>query len=623
MAYQKRRKTTYYINKGVNQKSSKYTKSDAQVDDLRNLDFHEPNALTKRPGSTAMVSAATSGPINSIFEFERANGASYLVASSDTAFFYLNGSTWSDVQSGYTNQQPMDFLTFNDRLYAANGQTFVNWTGETLFPYMMPQVDPTGVTITVQIASGNTFLGLAPSYLISTAFVLNRQDGYLGPVPNQIYLRSPIVVQGISSIAHSNFNFPSGVGVSQVSVYMSVIGLSFNPGSVDLTPDQFGNIFVPLSEWRFITNIANSEQTFVIGAGDFNWPDVYDNVAGINIGFSGQPFVFNETYTPKYIEIADNRLFMAGFSAAPSVEFFSEIGQPEIVFPESFFEVRTDDGDRITGHKNFNDELIVFKRHSFHKLLGDSANNYDLSEISTEYGALSNKAIVEYRNKLLFLDEKGIVEFNGASWDIISHEVEPIFRRMNIEAAIENAAAVHYDFRNQIWFGIPLDDSTENNFTVVYDYLIDAWTFFDGFNPASFAMAKQGLSRDNLWVGDYSGQVSYFSPSFFADNGTGITCLIETKFDSPDGANVQNMYRQLFLDVNTPTGVTGKIDVEVFSDYTASAKATFSVFQNSFQTKKDFGVQGKSVAFRMTHNSESLPLTIYGYTVRRRFLREV
>jgi hypothetical protein len=136
-------------------------------------------------------------------------------------------------------------------------------------------------------------------------------------------------------------------------------------------------------------------------------------------------------------------------------------------------------------------------------------------------------------------------------------------------------------------------------------------------------MAKRDAVSQNLWRGDYSGSVFQFSPSFYADNGTGFTCLVSTKFDSPDGANVQNMFRRLFLDVNTVSGVTGSIDVKVKTDYSDTTKATFSIFQNQFQTRRDFGVQGKSVAFEMAHNNPSLPLNIYGYTVQRRFLRNV
>ena len=85
---------------------------------------------------------------------------------------------------------------------------------------------------------------------------------------------------------------------------------------------------------------------------------------------------------------------------------------------------------------------------------------------------MSNRAIAEYDNNLVFLDEKGVVMYNGANWQIISQPVESTFRRMNLSAALEKAVAIHYNLWNQIWFGIPVDGSTVNNLTVVYDYLL-------------------------------------------------------------------------------------------------------------------------------------------------------
>ena len=139
MAYQKRRTTNYQLYGGINQKSSKYTVQENQVDDLRNMDFNIPNALSKRPGYTQMVTAGTTGAITNLFEFERLNGASYLVASSDTALFYLNSGAYTDIVSGFSSGQAFDMLAFIDKMWACNGETFIYWTGETTYPHQGPE----------------------------------------------------------------------------------------------------------------------------------------------------------------------------------------------------------------------------------------------------------------------------------------------------------------------------------------------------------------------------------------------------------------------------------------------------------------------------------------------------
>lgn len=639
MPQEKRRKTTYQINKGVNQKTSQYTLSDAQVFDLYNMDFDKPNALSKRPGSTNMVTANTSGPVSSLFEFEKLGGASYLMAGTDTAMFEFAGGSLNPIATGFANGQPFDILAFTDKAYFCNGETFLGWTGDSLYQYALNIPSTTFEFSTGGGSNANTVFGLSNAITfnaVAFAYTYTRTDGFESPLSEVTALTitgknffppSRTVLDGSSP----TFGIPTNIppNATFLNIYMAINTSELGFGGVEgqLAPLLTGTSFlidkldpIPTDAFRFVTQVPADITFLSFGVTDFNFADL------VKTADAPPAYRFNPvaSYTPRFIEVNQNRMFLFGFSAAPSSVIFSEIGLPERSQPEYNFEVRTNDSDVLTGGRSYNDQMMFFKRNSFHKLLGDSADNYDLAEVSTEYGCLSNKAIAEYDNILLFLDEKGIVQYNGSDWQIISHPVEPVFRRMNIGAALQEAVAIHYDFRNQVWFGIPVDGATQNNFTVVYDYLLNAWTFFDGFNPSSFAMAKRDLTIDRLWFGDYSGNISHFSPSFYSDNGTGITCLVETKWDSPDGPNIQNMFRRLFMDVNTVSGVTGVIDVQVYRNYDRDTiKATFSIYQNQHQTRKEFGVSGKSVAFQFSHNSASLPLDLFGYTVYRRFLREV
>ena len=308
--------------------------------------------------------------------------------------------------------------------------------------------------------------------------------------------------------------------------------------------------------------------------------------------------------------------------------WFSNLAEPEFFDPENSDEVRTNDGDRIIAIKSFNNQLIVCKRNSFHKYLGSMTANdissLSLVEVSLDYGCLSNKTIIAVKQKLYWLDKKGIIYYDGATFDIISTPVEQIFRRMNIAAAIEKAVGVHHIYRNQIWFSFPIDGSTKNNVTVVYDYLVNGWTFFDGFSPSSFGFIKQGLSKETVWRGDYSGLIHYFGESFFSDSSQGITCLALTRFENIGGENQTTLWRRLFLDVSPVIGLTGTISGQVFTNYnTTSVQATFSFYQNQFQTRAEMGVQGKAIAAQISFFSASLPLLINGYSWANRGLRNV
>lgn len=646
--------TAHYRNfGGVNEKASAYSTQNSQALNLRNLDFFTPNAWSKTPGSTQGIFAGVAGGINSIFEYERLSGESYLlVGTGSTLYLKTTGNTLSPLSGGWSTGI-QDMLTFVNKAWIAAGTKFESFDGTSTLPMGLPCQNATlsNALLTQSISTFSVFGATMESFgtgtekkaVLYAAYGYVRADGYYSPVdfPTNGVAVTPYLYGiaptdwlgtttgnygGNATIRIRGLTAPSNLGITAIALYLALDVYTGNSPAIGIVNPTSGGAVtgqvspsVDTSAFKLFSLIpVGTTQIFLNNLG--GWTTITEN----KTSFSGMAFCYFNTFTPKYIEINQNLMFASGFSAAPSQIFFSEVGEPENYDAESFFEVRTNDGDKILGTKAFQNQLVIFKKRSFHKLIGTDESNFQLVELSTQYGCLSNQAIAEYNNKLLFLDQEGIVEYNGANWAIISTPIEPTFRRMNVSAAQEKAVAIHYQERNQVWFGIPVDGSTENNLTVVYDYLLSAWTFIEGFKPSAFAKVKQSLTKSTPWYGTPSGLIHYMSPSFFSYNGTAFTCMIETAFDAPDGADVENMFRRLFIDVNQATGVTGQISTEVYSNYDRSTvRATFSIYQNQFQTRSDFGVGGKAIGFKMYHSNISLPLTINGYDVQRRFLRKV
>lgn len=639
---------------GVNEKSSTYSTQNSQALNLRNLDFFVPNAWSKTPGSTQAIFSGTSGPILSLFEYEKLNGESFLITGTDTALFTKTaGNTLSVLSAGWSNGQPQDMLTFVNKAWIASGQKMESFDGTSTLPFGLP-CSP-GFSSGLQnntISSFNVFgatmeslgTGTQKKAILYAAYGYLRADGYYSPidfvssgkaVTPYVYGVSPNDWLGATTGNYGNnvtlrilsLTTPANQGITAIALYLALDVYTGNSPNIGIVSSVLGDAVtgqispnVDLSRFKLFTLLSSGATQALINNISTGWTQLTASMPS----FSGMAFCFFNTFTPKYIEINQNSLFSSGFSSSPSEVKFSLTGQPEVYEEDSSFEVRTNDGDKVLGIKSFQNNLMIFKKNSFHKLVGTDETNYQLVELSTQYGCLSNKAIVEYNNKLLFLDQEGIVEFNGANWQIISTPIEPTFRRMNVSGAIEKAVGIHYQERNQVWFGIPVDGATSNNLTVVYDYLLNAWTFIEGFRPSAFAPIKQSLNKRTSWYGTPSGIIYYMSPSFFSYNGTAFTCMIETAFDSPDGTDVENMFRRLFLDVNQVSGITGTIGINVMANHDRSTvRATFSIYQNAFQTRADFGVPGKAVGFQMFHSNISLPLTLNGYNVQRRFLRKV
>lgn len=664
--------TNFYQNLGgVNQKASEYSVNTTQFLDIRNLDFDVPNALQKRPGSTQAVSVGTSGPIIGVYEFQKLDGASWVVAASNNALFYLASNAYTLLDADWTNGQPPDFVTFVNKLWIANGQLYKWWSGQSLFTAGLPKqgVQLTGrrggsktlgtfrvFGITMAAYSGPTvgqravLVGsyaylrtdgfISPDDLVNNATPLSpfdfEKDGvlfasYLSWACSTFYTQNGDYGRSATMILEG-FTAPAGIGISGYAVFLAMdvwTGITANLLKTYVKTDGTLNMLsafeglrddANLSSFRYYTTVAAGTTLIGLFGETFTWSDLALQLPV----YTPNSFDFFSTYTPKYLEQNQNIMFYAGFSSAPSVVYHSEVGDPEYIDAEYNFEVRTNDGDRVTGLRAFNNYVLIFKQESFHKVIGDNIDNFELVELSTEYGCLSQNTIIQYQEKLMWLDRKGILEFDGASWSVISDAVEDVFRRMNIEAALDKACAVHQKYRNQIWFGIPVDGSTQNNLTVVYDYLLKAWTFFDGFSPASFGFVKGSLTKETVWRGDYSGMVYYHGESFFGDNGQGITCSAFTRFEQFQGENSSSIWRRFFLDVAPAIGLTGVINGRVFSNYDRSTvQATFAMFQDSFQSRAEMGVVGKAVACQFTHFSASLPLLINGYSWTKRYLRNV
>lgn len=535
---------------------------------------------------------------------------------------------------------------------------------------------------TFMLVGGATHVMKGVSWMargVYLAYSYVRSDGYYSPVDFFGTARNLIQTRVNESQEYFGANFgageggtyanfvggitiPAGQGISAIALWVAVdtvgIGSSVEnipgvgiarAGNMGYVTDSTTGVFHYLSYTlkptadtsRFwLYTLVPGASLFLIEHNNFgvgtSFPPVYgttfifgnfssfDSVPTPTLGWSGMTSDFFSSYTPKYIEMNQNTMFIAGFSSQPSAIKFSEVGGPEVYFPENSIEVRTNDGDRVTGQKAFNNQMLFTKEHSFAKLIGDNANNYQLVEISTEFGCLSNNSMVIKDQTIYWLDRKGILEYNGAGWKIVSDAVEGIFRRMNLAAAKENAVGIHHLYRNQLWWGIPVDGSTQNNMTVVYDYLVGGWTFFDGFNPSSFGYVKGALSKPTVWRGDYSGMLHFTGESFFSDSGRAITCLALSAFEGAGGENQTTLWRRFFLDVATASGLTGQIKGQVFSNYdTSTVQATFSTYQDQFQTRVEMGVQGKAIAAQISHCSASLPLLVNGFGWAERPLRNV
>ncbi len=620
----KLKEESYRNFKGINNKVSEYANTEFEVRSLENLSFQSPGAWDSRPGTTLFFGVSLGGEISGIYEYRKIFsgppvGEVYRMASSfgETfqTLYQFRGPTFPPevVKNDIGGRGALDFETFVDYLFVCNGNDFFKYNGNSLSLFSLPD---TGFSNVVYGPNGVSVGGFSGSYTYSFSYINDRgfvgvigggdtSGGFpFGPVyPN-------IGVTG-GQVVFSGFTVPPGYGITGIVVYRT---------------NNVGGQGTPRFE---IARFSGS--TFV----DIGYPD----------GIIPEPTNIWFTLAPRYMELFNNVMAYSGFSSLPSTVYLSDVGEPESIQPESFFEARTNDGDFLTGQKQYSGDLILFKRFSFHKLIGDSPETYAFQTISTEYGCLSNRAVVEFEGVLWFLDQKGIVEFNGAVPKIVSNKVEDIFLSMDLDSAVGQACALHVKSRSEVWFAIPTRNSPPvldyqgigrflNDTIVVYDYYSDAWTTFktpfpavlsrmSAFIPQALSPTISVVNEDKkVFLGSYSGNLAYFDAPLNADYSGAFTCMVKTRFLSDLGNSVTKEFRRLYVDIE-PRGVPQTFQIEMFTDYSTSASLVQSMTVSPSQTRIDFGLDGKSIQLQMSYLNATLPVKINGYTFEYRELRRV
>jgi hypothetical protein len=663
---------------GLNLKVSPYTSGPHEFLALSNYDFSIPGALTKRIGSTQYLLSSTGfTPVQGLYEYVALEGQSMIMSFQSGNMYYLQNSVPFTLISGLQSTQTY-FKTFVDRVFYANSNNFMKWNGlstgfvnsgttQVLFsnwlyslplPYSgilkiaTPTVVEPGVFPFIDPAGGVTASFNVPSLTLTYSMGYVNERGFHGP-PSSVLISSATSVTlsfftGAGSYFYSSvttkctgfttngsvpafwtgiINVPSSYGIN----YFGTSGITtyYDTSQAIGTPSTSFGGASGLNQACMAIYRDNGPGTlrYRIGYAPLNPGDYTSGFAFIDLNYPQstfpEPTCIGATLQPRYLEIYNNQLFMGGFSLFPSIIQFSDIGEPESVQPGSNFELRTNDGDRVTGFKSFFNQMVMFKQNSFHVLTGSNINSFVVTQISDQYGCLSHNAIAIYETYLLFLDKKGIVRYNGANIEVISTKVESIFQSMNVSAAIDKAFMIHYKNKNQIWCAIPINGSTVNNIVVVYDYLAQSWTHFDGFFPNQLSLCLADQPALVPFFADYSGMIYNFGPSYFGDNGNGITTIAQARFIADAGQSVQKLYRQLFLNTKSAVGGTLTFGIKLYNDFGSTSAFSTTMVVSTFQNRIDFGLSVKSLSVEIDDFNNTDQQVIHGYALGSRFLRDV
>lgn len=609
---------------GINVKVSDY--QTPQFLDLRNYCFVKPGSLTSRPGQTitaSLMSATFLAKPATTIEYVKQDGSTFVIYDSGATLYKLpQTAIGQSLTPNATTALVIDHEVQNDRLYMGNGHGFYVFDGFVSHFYRSETTrfndfGSVGVTFNTSLGAGGGTAVIPPGgyyfFLTPVRTALgNTLITQYGLPTNQNTKPNPlgtpdgfgILVTLSATIASEGkwvaygFTVPVDFGYSSVAI-------EYQKGSSLQLEPYTSNILNPLKSATYfswgLSTFGGAATVFGVEFSHYTSTADWENQYPI----SG---------APQFLEVYNNMLFFGGLSAYPTRVFFSEVGEPERVKEENFFDIVTGDNEKINASIFFQDSLLFFKKHSIHELVGSSPSELTLRGVNPEYGCLNNEGLVIFEDKLWFVDEKGICEYNAANTKIVSEPVESILDTVD-KSKIK---ALHYKDRNEVWF-------CADNLCFVYDYFTQAWTIYDTvpIDRSSGAILLPGPTTTNphYWrTGTTHYSFANFDPILNQDFGQAITLLSKTKFHKRLGETTEEMWRRFYLNADSSTIFTATLNIR--QDYGSSIVLSRSLTMTSFQGREEFGVPAKSLSVEFIIKSPQ-SIRVNGYTIESRYLRSV
>lgn len=277
--------------------------------------------------------------------------------------------------------------------------------------------------------------------------------------------------------------------------------------------------------------------------------------------------------TAKYYTTSSTaqRLFAAGDTSNPQRLYFSALGNAEdwtTANDAGFIDVLTEDGEAITGIKEINGVLAVFKTYTTHVLTGVDPKSFSLKRVSSKVGCVAPYSIAASERELFCASSDGFYAFNGASFRRVSELILPSYRALASVTGIKGAI-----YKNTYVASVTVTTSYDRLF--VYDYRISkegAWTIHDSHSANSLWEGVAGAEK--LYFGGPTGHV-YQYDSGTTDDGSGVSWFFQTPWLSLKQPERKKKWKRIHV-LAEPTG-SYTISVTSFFDWSSSGPAAQTI----------------------------------------------
>ncbi|CAK0749075.1 hypothetical protein CCP3SC15_150019 [Gammaproteobacteria bacterium] len=464
----------------------------------------EPGGATKRPNLAYYNTSAmgTTGPMLGTYRFYSSAGAKQ-IGVRDSYVYVGDDATgvMTPIRTLSTSNLRMSFVTYNKLMIAGNG-------ADNLFVY-----DGSTDNVTWELGSckavAGTSTGITRTAISYQVEITTPTGSYVcGAISNEI------------------------ASVTDKSINLSYIPL----GPIGTTNRKIYRKSSETSGYRLIDTLNNNTVT------------TYTDTTADASGGTQAPTVNDDMPKGNLLLIHRERLFVSGDPDEESNIYYSNPFLPHLIQQTTnldYIAVAKDDGDKITGIKNFRGMLLCVKQNNIRPIGVSSAlSNADptswyVEDPIAQIGSPAPWSIVETPFGVVFLGWDQWYVCDGG----IPKAILPQFNCRNILPALYNNVVSY--FNTGVLYAAYADKESapqENNRIMCYDYLLDKFSI-DTISANCFTSASGIDESSELYIGSSLGGWIYkaeegdnfhrLSGKTQANSGTEYTTFVGGSESSP------------------------------------------------------------------------------------------
>jgi hypothetical protein len=195
--------------------------------------------------------------------------------------------------------------------------------------------------------------------------------------------------------------------------------------------------------------------------------------------------------------LAEWKNILFGFTG--DTYYFSPAGAPD-EYDTDANDVLKSDGEAITAAARFFNQLTVGTDSHVFTLSGSVVNQvypayeFDINEVTDEFGISSHRSVIKGQNKLWWFWKQQICSYNGTSVTKASYPLDDYFTVD--ENAEQFVVGAPYYKRNQLWWTWRRSGQTVNDRVIRYDLQMGAWLPVVGLTtPTIFRTTTSGAEK--------------------------------------------------------------------------------------------------------------------------------